>query len=110
MPVWSLGKGEVNTCERLNPMTLPKPASSPLPKVKVMKKKLFPLFILLYAISGFCILSMETIWIRDMGLHTGNTLLSASWIIAVFFICAGIGNRVSHKLLKKTNKPAFHKV
>jgi len=67
----------------------------------------YRLFVALYAVSGFCILSMETMWIRDMGLHTGKTILSASWIIAVFFVCAAAGNGVAHRVIRRTTRPGL---
>ncbi len=64
-----------------------------------------PLLVLLYGVSGFCLLSMETIWIREVGLRNGNTVMSASWVIAIFFLFAGLGNLLGGKLSARFLRP-----
>jgi len=50
--------------------------------------------VLLYAFSGFCILTLEMVWMREVALLAGNTVMAASLVFAVFFIAAAAGNSV----------------
>jgi len=60
---------------------------------------------ILYTISGFCLLSFETLWIRSVGLLIGNTVVSATLVIAVFFLCAALGNAVGGRVAAATRRP-----
>lgn len=55
------------------------------------------LFALFYALSGFTFLSAEVVMIREMGLRTGATPLSASWILMTYFLFAALGARLAGK-------------
>jgi len=56
------------------------------------------LFALLFALSGFAFLSAEVVFIREMGLRTGSTPLSASWILMTYFLFAALGSKLGGKL------------
>ena len=64
------------------------------------------LFMILYSLSGFAVMSMETIWIRTLALIIGNTVNAATAAICVFFIFAAFGNLIGGRLVHKTTKPA----
>jgi spermidine synthase len=59
---------------------------------------------LFYGLSGFCFLSIETIWIRTCGLFIGHTVTSATLVITVFFLMAALGNLFLSKKLPQNLK------
>jgi spermidine synthase len=59
---------------------------------------------LLYLFSGFFFLSLETIWIRTVGLQIGSTVVSASLVISIYFFCAALGNVVASKILPRLSR------
>lgn len=64
------------------------------------------LFTLLIALSGFSFLSAEVIWIREMGLRTGSTPLSASWILMTYFLFAALGSKLGGALASSASASA----
>ncbi len=64
-------------------------------------------YLLLYAISGFVVVGLETVWIRTLSLIIGNTVSAATAVICVFFLFAAIGNLLGGKIAAVTKKPAF---
>ncbi len=46
----------------------------------------------LWALSGFCILTLETVWMREIAFRAGNTAVASTLVIAVFFVAAALGN------------------
>ena len=63
------------------------------------------LFILLYTISGFAVLTFETIWIRALAIRLGSTVVSASLVLCVFFLFAALGNLLGGKLAARVRRP-----
>src|SRR4051812_40971801 len=61
--------------------------------------------LLLWALSGFVVLAMETIWIRRMSLWAGNTVTAATLVIAVFFAMAALGNLLGARLVSRAERP-----
>jgi spermidine synthase len=53
----------------------------------------------LWALSGFCILTLETVWMREIALRAGNTAVAATLVIAVFFAAAALGNLAGGRLV-----------
>ncbi len=47
---------------------------------------------LLWALSGFSVLTLETVWMREIALRAGNTAVASTLVIAVFFAAAAFGN------------------
>ena len=47
---------------------------------------------LLWALSGFSVLTLETVWMREIALRAGNTAVASTLVIAVFFAAAALGN------------------
>lgn len=45
-----------------------------------------------YAVSGFCLLTLEMLWMREVALRAGNTVVAATLVFAVFFLSAALGN------------------
>lgn len=66
------------------------------------RKDRFTFFI--YLFSGLFFLSLETIWIRTVGLQIGSTVVSAALVIAIYFLCAAAGNIVASKILPRLSK------
>jgi predicted membrane-bound spermidine synthase len=60
---------------------------------------------LLWGLSGFCTLCMETMWIRRIALWAGNTAVASTLVIAVFFAAAAAGNWWGGRLVARTQRP-----
>ncbi len=60
---------------------------------------------LLYGISGVCVLALETIWIRVIGLHVGGTAVASALVLVVFFLCAAGGNLAGASVSRRLSKP-----
>lgn len=60
---------------------------------------------LLWAVSGFCTLCMETMWIRRVSLWAGNTVVASTLVIAVFFAAAAAGNWWGGRLVARVERP-----
>ena len=63
------------------------------------------LLAILYAISGFSFLAIESIWIRTLSYQMGGTAFSSSVIISVFFASAALGNAWTGRRLRSTPNP-----
>ena len=46
----------------------------------------------LWALSGFSVLTLETVWMREIALRVGSTAVASTLVIAVFFASAALGN------------------
>ncbi|OGV70843.1 MAG: hypothetical protein A2283_13285 [Lentisphaerae bacterium RIFOXYA12_FULL_48_11] len=55
---------------------------------------------LLWALSGFCVLALETIWMREIALRAGNTAVASTLVITVFFAAAALGNFTGARLVQ----------
>lgn len=60
---------------------------------------------LLWALSGFCTLTLETVWMREISLWAGNTVVASVLVIVVFFISAAVGNLWGGRLVAGTARP-----
>jgi spermidine synthase len=58
--------------------------------------------LLLWAVSGFSMLTLETLWMREVALRAGNTVIASTWVIAVFFTFAALGNLMGTRCLNVT--------
>ena len=63
-----------------------------LKKNDLTNKFLFPLFLILFFVSGFVALTYQVLWQRMLTLVVGVDLHSASIIIAAFMVGLGIGS------------------
>jgi spermidine synthase len=59
----------------------------------------------LYAASGFGTLALETLWIRDITLRVGSTMVAASFVVGVFFLAAAFGNLLGSALSVRVRHP-----
>jgi spermidine synthase len=64
-------------------------------------------YLVLYTISGFVVVALETVWIRTLSLIIGNTVSAATAAICVFFVFAAIGNLLGGKIAKQTKQTAL---
>jgi hypothetical protein len=64
------------------------------------------LFILIYAVSGFSVLTVETAWIRLLSLRLGGGVHAASLVFAAFFIFSALGNLLGAIAVGRTRFPA----
>jgi spermidine synthase len=53
----------------------------------------------LWALSGFCLLTLETAWIRESTLRVGNTAVASALVISAFFASAALGNLAGARLV-----------
>lgn len=76
------------------------------------KEKIFPegephekrLLLLLSALSGFCILGAEVIWVRLSGFFLGNRTYAFSILLSVVLILLSLGSKCSGYFLEKMEK------
>jgi len=59
----------------------------------------------LYGISGFCTLTLETVWMRSISLRAGNTVVASALVIVVFFAAAAMGNLWGSRLVGPSTRP-----
>ena len=60
---------------------------------------------MLWALSGFSILTLETLWMREIALRAGNTAVASTLVIVVFFVFAALGNAFGARLVDGRGKP-----
>jgi len=82
------------------------PISDRSAKQKRAVPSIFPLLLALYALSGFCSLASETIWIRALSVRIGNTVETATLVLTVFFLCAAAGNWWGSRVVARQARPA----
>ena len=46
----------------------------------------------LWALSGFSVLALETLWMREVALRVGSTAVASALVVTVFFVSAALGN------------------
>jgi spermidine synthase len=61
----------------------------------------------LYGLSGFCVLALETLWMHQVCLWAGNTVIAATLVITVFFIAAAMGNWLGARLVERRGNSLF---
>ena len=66
-----------------------------------------PLLTALYGLSGFCLLALETLWIRTLGNQMGGTAFSSAVIIGTFFVFAALGNLLSSRFARRGGLPLY---
>ena len=71
------------------------------------RNRLALILALLYGLSGFCILALETLWMHEVSLWAGNTVVAATLVITVFFIAAAIGNLLGASLVQRGRSSLF---
>ncbi|MEQ1860305.1 MAG: fused MFS/spermidine synthase [Chthoniobacteraceae bacterium] len=59
----------------------------------------------LYTLSGFCTLTLETLWMRVATRWAGNTVVAAAEVIVVFFATAALGNLWGARLVERGTRP-----
>jgi MFS family permease len=59
----------------------------------------------LWALSGFSILTLETVWLRQLALRVGNTAVAATLVMVVFFASAALGNFFGARLVARQARP-----
>lgn len=59
----------------------------------------------IYFLEGFGLLGMESVWIRTLGLHFGNTSFSMNAAIVLFLIWGGLGNGIGGWSIPKISSP-----
>jgi spermidine synthase len=56
-------------------------------------------FLALSFISGFSVVALETIWIHQLSLEVGGSVVSSSLVIGIFFVAAAVGGLLARRLL-----------
>ncbi len=59
----------------------------------------------LWALSGFSVLTLETVWMRELAPRVGNTAVASTLVIAVFFAAAALGNLAGARLVAGQRRP-----
>jgi spermidine synthase len=59
----------------------------------------------LWALSGFCTLTLETAWMRVIALWAGHTVVASTLVIVVFFAAAAVGNLLGARLVAGAARP-----
>ncbi len=59
----------------------------------------------LWALSGFCILTLETVWIRELALRAGNTAVASALVVTAFFLAAALGNLAGARITAGRRQP-----
>ena len=59
----------------------------------------------LYVISGFSTLTLETVWMREISLRAGNTVVASTLVITVFFVAAAMGNLWGSRRVDQSLRP-----
>lgn len=59
----------------------------------------------LWGVSGFSILTLETVWMRQLALWIGNTAVAATLVMIVFFSSASFGNLFGARLVTRRERP-----
>jgi len=61
----------------------------------------------LYGLSGFCMVALETLWMHEISLWAGNTVVAATLVIAVFFVAAALGNLIGALMVERRQNSLF---
>ena len=69
------------------------------------EKKIRAALLALWALAGFCLLTLETVWIRELTLRAGNTAVASSLVVAAFFLAAALGNLAGARLTAGRRQP-----
>ncbi len=59
----------------------------------------------LCGLGGFGTLALETLWIREITLRAGSTVVAASLVVGVFFLAAAAGNMAGAGFAAKSKTP-----
>ncbi len=59
----------------------------------------------LCSLGGFGTLALETLWIREITLRSGSTVVAASLVVGVFFLAAAAGNVAGARFAARSKKP-----
>ena len=59
-----------------------------------------------YALSGFCALIYQSVWIHQFSTVFGSTIFAGSVVISVFFGGMALGNLIFGRLSMRTTNPA----
>ena len=63
------------------------------------------LVLLVYAISGFCALSLEVLWTRELVFFLGTGTYAFGTMLSVFLLGIGLGSLIISRLLQKIERP-----
>lgn len=64
--------------------------------------------LVLYTVSGFSTLALETLWMRVISLWAGNTVVAAALVLVVFFAAAALGNLWGARLVERSPQPLIY--
>ena len=59
----------------------------------------------IYFVSGFCLLTFETIWIRTLAYQMGGAAFSSAVVVGVYFLFAALGNLLISKAIARCSSP-----
>jgi predicted membrane-bound spermidine synthase len=65
----------------------------------------FATWTLLYAVSGFCALSLELLWFRLMDVAVKSTAYTFGTLLAIYLLGSGIGSLAGIRLVRRLERP-----
>lgn len=98
-PITPLSKAAATADDRTHRMARP-PVTNPR-KNRLSARAMM----LLWALSGFSTLTLETVWMREISLWAGNTVVASTLVIVVFFASAAAGNLLGGRLVAGASRP-----
>lgn len=65
----------------------------------------FPVWLALYALSGFCALSLEIVWFRVVDVAVKSTAFTFGTVLFVYLLCSAAGSLVGSRLVERLSRP-----
>ncbi len=78
---------------------------APPPEVTANQRHAFTLWIALYALSGFCALSLEILWFRVLETAVKSTAFTFGTVLALYLLGAAIGCILGALLVSRLQRP-----
>jgi predicted membrane-bound spermidine synthase len=93
--------------DRPEDAVLPAPAPAPAPALPPGGEppRPFATWTLLYAVSGFCALSLELLWFRLLDVAVKSTAYTFGTLLAIYLLGSGIGSLAGILLVRRLERP-----
>jgi spermidine synthase len=86
-------------------VSVPNLESTPTESTGAGDQGRFPLWVTLYALSGFCALSLEILWFRLLDASTRSTAFTFGTLLSIFLLGSGSGCVVESLLVRRVRRP-----
>jgi spermidine synthase len=81
------------------------PAASITTRARDEDRAGFPAWLVLYALSGFCALSLEILWFRLLDVALKSTAYTFGTLLAVYLLGSGAGSLLGMRLVHRIGRP-----